>query len=138
MRSFKSARRSSITRNISTVAGGSKEPISSSRRSPSIAMWDGSSGATQPYLVRCPLDVVAMEVVHPRVSSEAVVAKPVTPDPEPRMDAHQNARTTPHSRRLIVERLAQGWAVSTVALALGIDPKTVRKWRDRFAAEGVA
>ncbi|MFD1304204.1 IS481 family transposase, partial [Methylobacterium marchantiae] len=32
----------------------------------------------------------------------------------------------------------QGWAVSTVALALGIDPKTVRKWRDRFAAEGVA
>ncbi|WP_284247412.1 helix-turn-helix domain-containing protein, partial [Methylobacterium haplocladii] len=54
------------------------------------------------------------------------------------MDAHQNARTTPHSRRLIMERLAQGWTVSAVALALGIDPKTVRKWRDRFAAEGTA
>ena len=52
------------------------------------------------------------------------------------MDAHQNARTTPHSRQLIVDRLAEGWTVSAVALALGINPKTVRKWRDRFAAEG--
>lgn len=54
------------------------------------------------------------------------------------MDAHQNARTTPRSRQLIVERLAQGWTVRAVALALGIDAKTVRKWRDRFAAEGSA
>jgi transposase InsO family protein len=54
------------------------------------------------------------------------------------MDAHQNARTTPHSRQLIVDRLAQGWTVSAVAVALGITPKTVRKWRDRFAAEGAA
>ena len=28
------------------------------------------------------------------------------------MDAHENARTTPHSRMLIVERLAAGWAGS--------------------------
>ncbi|HEY0312568.1 MAG TPA: IS481 family transposase [Allosphingosinicella sp.] len=54
------------------------------------------------------------------------------------MDAHQNARTTPLSRHLIVARLAQGWTVSAVATALGIDPKTVRKWRDRFAAEGTS
>lgn len=54
------------------------------------------------------------------------------------MEAHENARTTPRSRQLIVTRLAQGWTVSAVALALGIDPKTVRKWRDRFAAEGMA
>jgi transposase InsO family protein len=39
---------------------------------------------------------------------------------------------------LIVERLAAGWTASTVARALGIDPRTVRKWRDRFAAEGEA
>ena len=52
------------------------------------------------------------------------------------MDAHENARTTPHSRMLIVERLAAGWTVVAVAAALGTSPRTVRKWRDRFAAEG--
>jgi transposase InsO family protein len=52
------------------------------------------------------------------------------------MDAHENARTTPHSRMLIVERLAAGWTVAAVAVALGTSPRTVRKWRDRFAAEG--
>ncbi|WP_137180726.1 IS481 family transposase [Roseomonas sp. AR75] len=54
------------------------------------------------------------------------------------MDAHENARTTPHSRMLIVERLAAGWTVAAVAAALGTSPSTVRKWRDRFAAEGDA
>lgn len=54
------------------------------------------------------------------------------------MDAHENARTTPHSRMLIVERLAAGWTVVAVAAALGTSPRTVRKWRDRFAAEGDA
>jgi hypothetical protein len=81
------------------------------------------------------LDVIAMEVVRPRLGSEAVVAKPVTPDLEPRMDAHQNARTTPRSRMLIVARLREGWTVSAVATALGIAPKTVRKRHDWLAAE---
>nr|WP_210261051.1 leucine zipper domain-containing protein [Enterovirga sp. DB1703] len=54
------------------------------------------------------------------------------------MDAHQNARTTPRSRMLIAERLHGGWTVTAVATGMGIDPKTVRKWRDRFAAEGEA
>jgi transposase InsO family protein len=39
---------------------------------------------------------------------------------------------------LIVERLREGWTVSAVAEAMGIDSRTVRKWRDRFAAEGEA
>jgi transposase InsO family protein len=52
------------------------------------------------------------------------------------MDVHENARTTPHSRILIVERLPAGWTVAAVAAALGTSPRTVRKWRDRFAAEG--
>jgi len=39
---------------------------------------------------------------------------------------------------LIVERLQEGWTVSAVADALGVDPSTVRKWRDRFATEGEA
>jgi transposase InsO family protein len=54
------------------------------------------------------------------------------------MDIHKNASTTPRSRMLMVERLRDGWPVAAVAAAHGVDPKTVRKWRDRFAAEGEA
>jgi transposase InsO family protein len=53
------------------------------------------------------------------------------------MDSHENARTTPHGRMLIVQRLAAGQPVGAVAAALGVSAKTVRKWRDRFAAEGL-
>jgi transposase InsO family protein len=52
------------------------------------------------------------------------------------MDIHDNARTTRHSRMLMVQRLAGGWTVAAVAAAQGVSPKTVRKWRDRHAAEG--
>ena len=54
------------------------------------------------------------------------------------MDIHKNARATPHSRMLMIERLNSGWTVPQVAAAQGVDGKTVRKWRDRFAAEGQA
>src|SRR6516165_498635 len=54
------------------------------------------------------------------------------------MDLHDNARTTPHSRMLMVQRLAGGWSIATVAAAQGVTPRTVRKWRDRYAAEGAA
>lgn len=54
------------------------------------------------------------------------------------MDIHKNARTTPYSRMLMIERLNSGWTVPHVAVALGIDPRTVRKWRDRFALAGEA
>jgi transposase InsO family protein len=52
------------------------------------------------------------------------------------MDVHQNARTTPYGRRLMVRRLSEGWPLAAVAAASGVDPKTVRKWRDRYAEEG--
>jgi transposase InsO family protein len=52
------------------------------------------------------------------------------------MDVHDNARTTRHSRMLMVQRLASGWTVVGVAQAQGVSPKTVRKWRDRHATEG--
>jgi transposase InsO family protein len=52
------------------------------------------------------------------------------------MDSHENARTTLRGRMLMVERLAAGWSVAEVAAAAGVCPATVRKWRDRFAAEG--
>lgn len=54
------------------------------------------------------------------------------------MDVHQNARTTLYSRMLMIERLTSGWTVTAVAAAFGVDPKTVRKWRDRYAAAGEA
>jgi transposase InsO family protein len=54
------------------------------------------------------------------------------------MDIHDNARTTPRSRMVMVERLEAGWTVKAVAAAFDVDGRTVRKWRDRFAAEGAA
>ena len=52
------------------------------------------------------------------------------------MDSHENARTTARGRLLMVERLQAGWSLGQVAAAFGVCPATVRKWRDRFAAEG--
>jgi transposase InsO family protein len=54
------------------------------------------------------------------------------------MDIHENARTTPRSRMLMIERLETGWTVAAVAAAQGVDARTVGKWRDRFHAEGAA
>ncbi len=54
------------------------------------------------------------------------------------MDVHENARTTRHSRMLMIERLQAGWKVAAVASAQGVDGKTVRKWHDRHRAEGEA
>ena len=50
------------------------------------------------------------------------------------MDIHKNARTLPHSRMLIVERLAAS------GNCRGVTAKTVRKWRDRHGegAPGLA
>ncbi len=54
------------------------------------------------------------------------------------MDIHENARTTPRSRMLMMQRLDAGWTIAAVAAAVGVDGRTVRKWRDRFGAEGRA
>ena len=54
------------------------------------------------------------------------------------MDIHHNARTTPHSRLLMIERLDKGWSVAAVAAAHGVCPRTVRKWRDRQRREGTS
>lgn len=51
------------------------------------------------------------------------------------MDIHKNARTTPHSRAAIVERVTElHESVRAVAEAVGICPKTVRKWLARAQA----
>lgn len=64
---------------------------------------------------------------------KAVVARPLSLLPEPRMNVNENARTTPHNRMLMIERLRAGWSLSAVAAAQGVSIRTVRKWRDRFA-----
>src|SRR3954463_5956764 len=79
-----------------------------------------------------------MEVVRPGLGCEVAVTTHATVTQEPRMDIHENARTTPRSRMLIVERLEAGSTVGAVASAFGGDGRTVRKWRDRFRVEGAA
>lgn len=55
------------------------------------------------------------------------------------MGIHKNAPLTPAGREILVRRvLDEGQAPRTVALAMGICVKTVRKWVGRFQAEGVA
>lgn len=50
---------------------------------------------------------------------------------------HPNAALTPVARRKMVGLVVEdGWPVVAVAERFQVDPKTVRKWRDRFMAEG--
>jgi transposase InsO family protein len=51
------------------------------------------------------------------------------------MDVHKNARTTPHSRALIAQRVAAGESAAAVARAVGVCDRTVHKWVAR-GAEG--
>ena len=53
------------------------------------------------------------------------------------MDAHKNARLTPHCRALLVDRVMKGRAQAQVARELGVSMKTVSKWLQRFRAEGI-
>jgi transposase InsO family protein len=55
------------------------------------------------------------------------------------MNIHKNARTTPRSRALIVQRVVvEHWPVSAVAIAFGISERTVYKWLARHRAQGLA
>ena len=38
----------------------------------------------------------------------------------------------------VERRLDAGWTIAAVAAAVGVESKAVRKWRDRFRAEGGA
>lgn len=53
------------------------------------------------------------------------------------MTLHRNARTCPHSRRLIAERvLVEGWTLEAAARAAGVSVRTAWKWVDRYRREG--
>jgi transposase InsO family protein len=50
---------------------------------------------------------------------------------------HPNAALTPKHRRKMVDCLLEGgWTIEMTAERFQVDAKTVRKWRDRFLAEG--
>jgi transposase InsO family protein len=54
------------------------------------------------------------------------------------MRLHGNARTCPHSRQLIVERvLEEGWSLAQAGAAAGVSERTAAKWLARYRAEGV-
>ena len=53
------------------------------------------------------------------------------------MKLHGNARTCPHSRRLVVRRVEEeGWTLAQAAEAAGVSVRTLSKWLRRFRDEG--
>ncbi|NNE35882.1 MAG: IS481 family transposase [Rhodothermales bacterium] len=53
------------------------------------------------------------------------------------MKLHPNAKTTPHSRALVVRRVQhEGWTQAEAAEAAGVSVRTVAKWIDRFRNDG--
>ena len=55
------------------------------------------------------------------------------------MNIHENARTTPASRELLVRRVLEaGWSAGEAAHAAGVSPRTAYKWLTRFRDEGLA
>ena len=52
------------------------------------------------------------------------------------MKLHPNAKTTPSSRALLVQRVNGGWPVRKAAEAIGISERTAYKWLARFRSEG--
>jgi transposase InsO family protein len=55
------------------------------------------------------------------------------------MNIHKNARLTPAGRAAMVRRVVEGGQTpKALSEAVGVCPRTVRKWVERFRAEGVA
>jgi transposase InsO family protein len=54
------------------------------------------------------------------------------------MNVHKNARLTRHGRERTVALVASGQAPKAVGAAVGVCPRTVRKWVKRFETEGLS
>jgi transposase InsO family protein len=54
------------------------------------------------------------------------------------MDIHKNARLTPLGREHMINMVLSGQTPQAVSEAVGVCPRTVRKWLDRYEAEGLA
>ena len=58
---------------------------------------------------------------------------------EPNGRTHKNARLTPTGREIMVRRVVEGGQTpEALSAAVGVCPRTVRKWVKRFRAEGLA
>jgi transposase InsO family protein len=57
---------------------------------------------------------------------------------EDRMNIHKNARLTPSGRGRLVELMESGQTPEAAARAVGVCPRTARKWRERYRTEGGA
>ena len=51
---------------------------------------------------------------------------------------HANAKLTLYGRRLIIQRLEQGWRQAEVAESIGVSRSTVAKYAKRYRQEGDA
>ena len=54
------------------------------------------------------------------------------------MDIHKNARLTPHGREQLAKMVLSGQTPQAASEAVGVCPRTGRKWVDRFRQEGLA
>ncbi len=54
------------------------------------------------------------------------------------MDIHENARLTPRGREHVVQLMRSGQTPEAAARAVGVCPRTARKWLERYDREGVA
>lgn len=54
------------------------------------------------------------------------------------MNVHKNALLTPRGREWIVELVESGQTAKAVSEAVGVCPRTVRKWVDRYRRDGLA
>jgi len=54
------------------------------------------------------------------------------------MNVHKNARLTARGREWLVAQVASGQTPQAVSEAVGVCPRTVRKWVKRYEAEGLA
>ncbi|MHC4339526.1 MAG: leucine zipper domain-containing protein [Planctomycetota bacterium] len=54
------------------------------------------------------------------------------------MNLHPNARTTPFSRKLLIDRIELGEPVRAAAEAVGVSRSTAYKWWTRYREEGIA
>jgi len=52
------------------------------------------------------------------------------------MNVHKNARLTPRGREWIINQVASGQTPKAVSEAVGVCPRTVRKWVARYRGEG--
>jgi transposase-like protein len=54
------------------------------------------------------------------------------------MDIHKNARLTVFGRERMVKMVLSGQTPQAVSEAVGVCPRTVRKWADRYCRDGLA